>query len=720
MIYANSPKEAGDYLKTHYNFDKFLEGYLPKAKDGKTFVCPKCGHGGRKNPQGISNNWEYHELWKCQDTECEWCGDIFEIIQLKENISFNEALNKIASWCGEEIKYNNSGEYKNKSQMINNTVNNEQTERQIRSEREQKEQWGYNCNAEIIAESQKNFSKFCPAMDYLCNKRGFDRDKIFPICLKKGFGYIEKTPEKYRKYLKYINHALIIPTSPDPSKPTFTWRNSIEWEKEEDKGKAIKGNGFNTPHFGNEILLQDIITNNTKADGDRLFICEGGMDSLSLEEFELQSISLNSANYADRFIEMILSNIESFKDFVFLLALDSDEAGKKATNKILKEFKENDIKVFDIRSYIVSFDGKIYKDVNEAFTANKAKFEQRIFDIYINPEMDIKRTLYKENSSTNKLLELLASYETKRPKAISTGFEKLDSALYGGFYSGLYILGAVSSLGKTSFALQIASNIAEAGKDVIIFSLEMSSQELLAKVISRFTFEINRDYPRNTIEILNNYIEDEYKPTRSKAFERLQKFSDRIYISEGIGNITTEQIREKIKEHIDITGNVPFVVIDYVQIIAPFDYKMTDKQATDRNIIELKRISRDYNLTILGISSFNRESYKEEVSLTSFKESGAIEYGSDVLMGMQYKELERKETFSPSKGTGMESDKEYNARKQLFYKELEEKRAKGEFIPLQIKILKNRNGKTSKVDFYFKPPYNYFTDDEVTKKKMEK
>ena len=248
----------------------------------------------------------------------------------------------------------------------------------------------------------------------------------------------------------------------------------------------------------------------------------------------------------------------------------------------------------------------------------------------------------------------------------------------------------------------------------------MSSQELLAKVISRFTFEINRDYPRNTIEILNNYIEDEYKPTRSKAFERLQKFSDRIYISEGIGNITTEQIREKIKEHIDITGNVPFVVIDYVQIIAPFDYKMTDKQATDRNIIELKRISRDYNLTILGISSFNRESYKEEVSLTSFKESGAIEYGSDVLMGMQYKELERKETFSPSKGTGMESDKEYNARKQLFYKELEEKRAKGEFIPLQIKILKNRNGKTSKVDFYFKPPYNYFTDDEVTKKKMEK
>ena len=329
--------------------------------------------------------------------------------------------------------------------------------------------------------------------------------------------------------------------------------------------------------------------------------------------------------------------------------------------------------------------------------------------------MDIKRTLYKENSSTNKLLELLTSYETKRQKAISTGFKSLDSVLYGGFYSGLYILGAVSSLGKTSFALQIASNIAECGQDVLIFSLEMSAKELLAKIISRFTFEINRDYPRNTIEILNNYIEDEYKPTRSKAFERLQKFSDRIYISEGIGNITTEQIRNKIAEHIEITGNTPFVIVDYVQIIAPFDYKMTDKQATDRNITELKRISRDYNLTIFGISSFNRESYKEEVSLTSFKESGAIEYGSDVLIGMQYKGIEREVNFGK-----VESDKDYNARKANFYKELEEKRAKGEFIPLQIKILKNRNGKTSKVNFYFKPPYNYFTDDEVTKKIMEK
>ena len=288
---------------------------------------------------------------------------------------------------------------------------------------------------------------------------------------------------------------------------------------------------------------------------------------------------------------------------------------------------------------------------------------------------------------------------------------KLNIRMWGKFYEG-----------KTSFALQVASNIAENGKDVLIFSLEMSKRELLAKIISRFTFENNRDSARNTIEILNNFLSKNdnseairQRKNREEAFDRLKGFANKIYISEGIGNITTEQIRSKIEEHIKITDNIPFVLIDYVQIIAPIDFKMTDKQATDRNITELKRISRDFNCVILGISSFNRESYKEEVSLTSFKESGAIEYGSDVLMGLQYKALEKEVKFGK-----IESDKDYSTRKAIFYKELEEKRSKGEFLPLQVKILKNRNGRIGKTDIYFKPPYNYFTDNvDFTKNDFE-
>lgn len=335
---------------------------------------------------------------------------------------------------------------------------------------------------------------------------------------------------------------------------------------------------------------------------------------------------------------------------------------------------------------------------------------------------NVSNLLYTDKSSTKELLKLFNGYNQKRPKTISTGFKTLDSVLYGGFVIGLYIMGAVSSLGKTSLALQIASNIAEKGRDVLFFSLEMSAKELLAKIISRFTYENDKKNARNTIEILNNFLSEDEEQSkgeinnRNKAFDRLKGFANKIYISEGIGNINVFEIKKRIEEHIKITGNIPFVVIDYVQIIAPIDVRMTDKQAIDRNITELKRISRDFECVVFGISSFNRESYKEEVSLTSFKESGAIEYGSDVLLGLQYKALEKEEKFSPTKGKELETDTQYNKRKQVFYKELEEKRHKGEFLPLQVKILKNRNGRTGKVDIYFKPPYNFFTDNEAETK----
>ena len=72
---------------------------------------------------------------------------------------------------------------------------------------------------------------------------------------------------------------------------------------------------------------------------------------------------------------------------------------------------------------------------------------------------------------------------------IPTGFKKLDSVLDGGLYEGLYIVGAISSLGKTTLITQITDQIAQSGTDVLIFSLEMARSELIAKSISRHTLQ---------------------------------------------------------------------------------------------------------------------------------------------------------------------------------------------------------------------------------------
>ena len=69
---------------------------------------------------------------------------------------------------------------------------------------------------------------------------------------------------------------------------------------------------------------------------------------------------------------------------------------------------------------------------------------------------------YYQTSAVNGLSEFIADIERRHNKdCVSTGFENLDEILDGGFYPGLYIIGAISSLGKTTFALQVADNAAK-------------------------------------------------------------------------------------------------------------------------------------------------------------------------------------------------------------------------------------------------------------------
>lgn len=693
-MYFDSIKDVGDHLKKNFKLDDYIGSFLDRDKQNKGFVCPVCQNGTGKDGDGISKNPDNKDLWKC--FKCGLSKDVIGLLQEAKGINYTEAVRQIAEWANFDFEIRKQREPMATTQKVTVEPKTESPQKQADDEAEAIQQKAR--NKQIIKEAQANFSENCKASEYLKSRKLY-----FDICKKYGIGYNTKY------------NSVIIPTS----------ESSFVFHAIDKEAKPQKGNSKGKQSIFNIDLLEKMADDKISLYEDKIFICEGWADCLSLIQSGFQALALNSTQNINMLIEKIKSFDNDQKEILkadsFLLALDKDNAGNIATNKLMAGLQDIGFtKIFDVRSFIISTG----KDVNEAYIADREQVENRANEIYrsANTEQIIKRLYEDGNSSINSLNDLFKSFEQPRQKAISTGFKNLDSVLYGGFFTGLYVLGAVSSLGKTSLALQIVSQIAERGQDVLIFSLEMSKRELLAKIISRFTFENNRDSARNTIEILNNFTskDDEVKSIRQKenrnsAFDRLKEFAHRIYISEGIGDININAIRSRIEEHIKITGNIPFVLIDYVQIICPLDFKMTDKQATDRNITELKRISRDFNCTVLGISSFNRESYKEEVSLTSFKESGAIEYGSDVLIGIQYKALEREVNFGK-----VESEKDYNLRKANFYKELEEKRSKGEFIPLQVKILKNRNGKTGKADIYFKPPYNYFTDNvDLTKDDFE-
>lgn len=84
----------------------------------------------------------------------------------------------------------------------------------------------------------------------------------------------------------------------------------------------------------------------------------------------------------------------------------------------------------------------------------------------------------------------------------------------------------------------------------------------------------------------------------------------------------------------------PVLIVDYLQVIKSGEDtgKLSDKQLVDMSVTELKNISLKFNIPVIAVSSLNRASYSKEISFDAFKESGSIEYGCDVLIGLQFNE----------------------------------------------------------------------------------
>lgn len=332
---------------------------------------------------------------------------------------------------------------------------------------------------------------------------------------------------------------------------------------------------------------------------------------------------------------------------------------------------------------------------------------------YVATEKDV----YKKQYSSNRIAGLLENAENNtRNCAISTGFMEIDNILGGGLYPGLYVVGAVSSLGKTSFVLNVCDNIAKNGHDVVIFSLEMAAEELMAKSISRETFELcNRRYgkgnynkAKDTRDILAGNRWQKFDETDTEvifdATAKYDEYAKRIMIIEGIGDIGVKELRASLEKHIELTGNRPVVMVDYLQILAPYNDRATDKQNNDKAILELKKMSRDFAIPIIVISSFNRENYTKPVNLAAYKEAGSIEYSADVAIALQYEGMDNKKEKAEERVERIFKLIEYNtAAKQA-----------GRSQRIQVKVLKNRNGVTSSAVLLFWPKYNYFENDSYT------
>ena len=676
---------------------EYVECITPQSKGKNMYICPLCGSGTGSNRTGAFSIKEGTK-WKC--FSCGKGGDLFDLIGEYEGIACHaEQLRRAAEIFGVTLDGSRNAARDNLSPASQNqTKNNRYTQDGVPTMAYAKTE-AEELNLDFtdfflqahshIGETDYHRGLSQATLDRF--KVGFVAEWKMPleVYLKGGNGLTSTGKPRTKETWEYITPTprLIIPISKYSYLARDT-RTEIPKEQKDYAKSKVKGRDKVSWTFNAQALQTA-----TKP----IFVVEGELDAMSIIEVGGEAVGIGSIIYIKDFLELL-----KVKKPVqpLIVALDNEtEQKKKALVEKACEDLIAGLEKLGIPYYRLNPYGE-YKDANEVLQGNREALRQAVEAAeHIQDEAELAQLdEYMKNSVAGYLQSFIDGItDSVNTPYILTGFPKLDTVLDGGLYEGLYTVGAISSLGKTTFVLQIADQIAQSGHDVLIFSLEMARTELMAKSISRHTIEIalttgkdlsNAKTARGitTGKRYTGYSQTEREVIKNSIVE-YGKYAERIFISEGMGDIGVDQIRETVKQHIRFTDRTPVVVVDYLQILSPSNVRATDKQNMDKAVLELKRISRDYKTPVVTISSLNRANYSSEISMEAFKESGAIEYSSDVLIGLQLK------------GAGSK-DFDANAAKQKNPREIE------------LVILKNRNGSTgNRIEYRYYPLFNYFQED---------
>jgi replicative DNA helicase len=208
---------------------------------------------------------------------------------------------------------------------------------------------------------------------------------------------------------------------------------------------------------------------------------------------------------------------------------------------------------------------------------------------------------------------------------VPTGFYDLDKLTNGLQPGNLVILAGRPAMGKTSFALNIAQNAATRGKTVAVFSLEMSSNQLVQRMIS-YEAEVQGQKLQN-----GSFSADDWQRLAAVG-DNLAKM--KIFIDD-TSSIPVMEIRGKCRRlHANKDHGLDLIIIDYLQLMDNKRIDNREQQISDisRN---LKGLAKELNLPVIALSQLNRsvEQRSEKRPMPSdLRESGAIEQDADLIL----------------------------------------------------------------------------------------
>lgn len=278
-----------------------------------------------------------------------------------------------------------------------------------------------------------------------------------------------------------------------------------------------------------------------------------------------------------------------------------------------------------------------------------------------------QRGLLTPNDTLHRFMDFVVRAGEKRDNFISTGFPRLDDILGGGFIrGGLYILGARPAVGKSTFGINLADNIAG---NVLFVSLEMSAEQIMAKRISR-------RIGCSSARLLSGQLSDQ-------AWEKVAMASSDIsqrglYLNNRF-DLTVSQIGLLAQAVPELRA----IIVDYLGLIQPATRSASTYENISQISRELKRMAMSLNVPVICLCQLSRQvesRQNKRPMLSDLRDSGAIEQDAD---GVLF--LYRDDYYAGGPADGQPS-------------------------AVELSVAKNRHGQTGETSFNLWLKYSYFKE----------
>ena len=449
-----------------------------------------------------------------------------------------------------------------------------------------------------------------------------------------------------------------------------------------------------------EGTQKDLFNVKALKDADTPIVCEGELDNISFYEAGADAvISLGTTSNIKRMFEYAKKR----PDAVYILALDNDEAGRKAQERLAEMMEEAGLHVLNKEP------AKIYgvnKDANETLIKERGRLvnvvemlqtEAQAMKAQIDAEKEEELKQRTGEGMLDSFILKVTDKEARYYEGVSTGLRDVDRALEGGFLrQNIIMIGAPPAMGKTALAQWILENMAKDGHDVLYINLEMSRDQLLARSLSRLAWQYGKN-DFSSLDILRGY---QWTPEKEKAImDAFLRYRNEIaprfiYNPDGTTNHIDSILHVMEGEAMRITATgrpAPIVCIDYLQLV---DSGNRDAIEGTKNVIKrLKDYAIKNNTIILAIMANNRASNKTgTVDMESGRDTSALEYSGDLMLGLSYTAIEdRREYTDPETKESMRYDLDLIRRlsREAYDNGEEPPRACKE---VSLKVMKNRFG----------------------------